>query len=442
MSVSFRSTAVLFLVVGVYGFGADWPQWRGPALNGSSDETGLPATWSLTRNVRWSADLPGPGAATPIVWGDRVFVSSTAKETGQLLALCLAAKSGEVLWQKAIGDDRRVPRNNMASPSPVTDGEIVCFAYGTGLLVAFELGGKELWRRDLEQDQGFNALLFGYSSSPLLHDGRLYVAALRNRKPGQYPKRVPPGTRLDEVDSYLMALELKTGKTVWCAFRATDALRESMEAYVTPIPMRIGGEWQILLFGGDAFTGHDVRDGRELWRWGEYNPTKINHWRVVTSPVVVDDLAVVAAPKHAPLYAIRPTQKATLGPRNVAWEFPKMTPDASTPLFYRGRLYALQDDRKVITCLEPASGNVVWQGALGGTAVFRASLTGADGKLFVMNEKAHVWVLEAGDAFRVLHQIAMGKGPARSTIAVADQALFIRTADRLVCVSEGDETGE
>lgn len=430
-----RQIVVLLVVVVSLAFGAEWPQWRGPALNGSSPETGLPSTWSLTENVRWAVVLPGPGAATPIVWGDRVFISSTSKDTHELLAMCFEVKSGKALWQKTIGEDRRVPRNNMASPSPVTDGRTVCFTYGTGTLAAFDLAGQELWRRDLAKDHGFNALLFGYSSSPLLHGGRLYVTALRNRKPGQYAKRVPPGTDLDPVDSYLMAIELETGKTVWHAARPTDALRESMEAYVTPVPMQADDGWQILLFGGDALTGHDVRSGKELWRWADYNPTKISHWRVVSSPVVAGDLVFVAAPKHSPLYAIRPTAQATLGPGHVAWQFPAMTPDASTPLFYKKRLYVLQDDRKVITCLDPKSGKVFWQGSLGGTAVFRASLTGADGKLFIMNEKGHVWVLEAGDTFRVLHQIAMGKGPARSTIAVADQAIFIRTAGRLFCVS-------
>ena len=413
----------------------NWPQWRGPFLNGSSHETGLPSTWTTTENVRWAADMPGPSGATPIVWGDNLFVSSPDQKTKDLLAMCLDADTGAVRWSETVGKDRRFPMNNMASPSPVTDGRIVCFTYGTGTLVAFDFRGKRLWERSVEKDYGFNALMFGYSSTPLLLDGKLYVTAIRNKDPAQYARRFfPDGASRDPVESYLLCLDFGSGKTLWKQDRPTDARGETQEAYVTPIPRQTGGATEILLFGADYLTAHDAGDGRELWRWSGYNPNKINHWRLVPTPVDSNELVYVAGPKHEPFFAIRPGGSGRLGADRVAWTCKTHTPDASTPLLYDGRLYVLHDDRRLIACLDPATGAVKWQGELGGTAVYRASLTGANGKLYGMNESGEAIVLAAGDELKILHRVDMGKGPARSSIVAANGSLYIRTADRLFCV--------
>ena len=414
---------------------ANWPQWRGPFLNGSSNQTGRPSTWATTESVHWAADMPGPSGATPIVWGDSLFVSSTDQQSSGLLALCLDADTGAVRWSENVGQDRRFPRNNMASPSPVTDGRIVCFTYGTGTLVAFDFQGKRLWERSIEKDYGFNALMFGYSSTPLLLDGKLYVTAIRNKKPDQYARRFfPEGAGREPVESYLLCLDFRSGKTLWKHDRATDAVGETQEAYTTPIPRRVGDATEVLLFGADYLTAHAAVDGRELWRWSGYNPNKINHWRLVVSPLVADGLVYAAGPKHEPFFAIRPGGVGTLGAESVAWTCETHTPDASTPLLYDGRLYVLHDDRRLIACLDPGTGAVKWQGELGGGTVYRASLTGADGKVYGMNESGEVIVLAAGDEFRILHRVDMGTGPARSSVVAANGSLYIRTADRLFCV--------
>ncbi len=413
--------------------GENWPQWRGPFLNGSTSETNLPTKFSETENVLWTTPLPGSSGATPVVWADRIFLPSVDASTSDLLALCIDATNGKVLWRHKAGKDRPNARNNMASPSAITDGKSVWFYYGTASLFAFDLDGKELWSRDLEKDHGHNALMFGYSSSPLLYKGKLYVIAIRNKRQNAYGT-APPSDKVSE--SYLLAIDPQTGKDLWRHVRDTDAVAEAQESYSTPIPREVGGRAEILIFGADYLTAHDPDTGKELWRWGGYNPTKIFHWRTVPSPLVAGDLIVVAGPKYSTLFAIRPTGQGRLGDEAVAWRFHKRVPDASTPLLYKGRLYFLDDDRRIITCADPATGQVKWQGELQGRGVIRASITGADDKLYIISELREATVLAAGDEFKVLHTTklgATGRAFTRSTIVAAGGRLLIRTGENLYC---------
>ncbi len=264
----------------------DWPQFRGPFFNGSTDEKGLPASWSVTENIAWVADLPGPGDSTPAVWGNRVFLTSTDKEKEALLALCLDRRTGKPLWTREIssGEVRRDYRSTYAAPSPSTDGKRVFFFYGNGQLIAFDIEGKELWRRNIQKDYGDFAFLWTFSSSPLLYDGKLYLQVLQRdvsvRPPGQGRRprrRAGSGNGDDEesgapIQSYLLAMDPATGKTLWRHFRPSDARAESREAFTTPIPRESGGRKEILVIGGDALTAHDPETGKELWRWGTWNP--------------------------------------------------------------------------------------------------------------------------------------------------------------------------
>ena len=420
----------------------NWPQWRGPFLNGSTAETGLPTTFSRTENVVWRVPMPGPSAATPAVWGDRVFVSSTVhaanEPTKGLVALCYDLESGRLLWSRKAGRERRAPRdNNMASPSPIATADAVYFYYGTGGLFAFDHEGEPLWERNLERDHGHNALIFGYSSSPVLWKDTLYVIAVRNDRQD----------RSGRSDSYLLAVDRTTGKDLWKHVRRTDARGESQESYATAVPFEHDGRTDILVFGADYLTGHDPETGEERWRWATYNPRKISHWRVIPSPVVVrgaaGDLVFIAGPKHSRGFAIRPKAahaagwQGRLGDDHVAWTFDRRIPDASTPLYYKGRLYVLDDDRKVLTCLDPATGKELWQGRLETKAVIRASITGADDKLYIISEAHEALVLDA-DEFNILHRTEMGgKGVTRSTIVAAQGRLFIRTAEALYQVRSG-----
>jgi len=429
------SRCVIFLLAcAAVARAENWPQWRGPFFNGSTTETDLPATFTETENVRWTAPMPGPSGATPIVWGDRVFITSTDTQTDDLLAICIHAKTGKELWRRTTGKDRKVARNNMASPSPVTDGKTVWFYYGTQKLFAFDFDGKLLWQRNLEKDHGHNALMFGYSSSPLLYRGKLYIVAIRNKRQDRYG-RAPAAHH----DSYLLAIDPDTGRDLWKVDRPTDARDEAQEAYSSAIPYERDGRGLVLVYGADYLTAHDPETGKEVWRWGTYNPEKIHHWRIVPSAVVAGDTIVVVGPKHSTMFAIRPRGTGRLGKECVAWTYDRDIPDASTPLYYRGRLYVLHDDRKRIACIDPKTGEVKWKGDLGGRGVIRASLTGADGKLYCFYEFREAIVLEAGDAFKILHRTRMGARSrffARSTIVAAQRRLFIRTSETLYCIGK------
>jgi len=423
--------ASLLALAAPHAAAENWPQWRGPFFNGSTTETGLPTVFSRTENVVWSVPMPGPSGATPAVWGDRVFVSSVDSKTGDLLAIALDARTGKILWQKITGKDRKVMRNNMASPSPIADGKRVYFYYGTQGLFAFDPAGKPLWSRDLEKDHGHNADMFGYSSSPLLYKGRLYVIAIRNERQDRYGKAPAAKT-----DSYLLAIDPKTGKDLWLQARPTDARDEAQEAYSTAIPYEVAGRSEVLVYGADYLTGHDAATGAELWRWGGYNPRHINHWRIIASPVVGGDLVFVCGPKYEHLFAVRPDARGALGEEKVAWTFDKRISDASTPLCYQDRLYVLDDNRRLLTCFEPKTGAQKWQLQISGETVIRASLTGADGKVYCIDEAGEVVVLAAGDEPKILHRTKMGgEERCRSSIVAAGGRLFIRTTDTLYCIA-------
>jgi len=414
----------------------NWSNWRGPAFNGTSSETGLPQTWSETEGMKWKAPLPGPSGATPAIWGDTVFVSSTDANKN-LLLLCLDRKDGKVLWQKQIveaGDVIR-GRNNMASPSPVTDGKIVYILFGTGDLAALDFEGKVLWHRNLGKDYGKFSINWIYGSSPLLFDGKLYVQVLqRSPAPPDYPGI---GDATGDRESYLLALNPATGQTLWKHVRPCDARLESMESYATPTP-HIGadGKAQLLIAGGDCLTGHDPATGAELWRGYGLNRKRGEWMRLVPTPVSAAGLAIACGPKKEQMLAFRTDLTGDISEKGLAWVFDeKKTPDVCTPAFYNGKLFALDGDSQTLTCLDPKTGQKKWQGNLGERTVIRSSPTAADGKLYIINEKNTVFVCSAGDDFQVLSKIAMGDPEGtRASIAVSHENLFIRTPSNLYCV--------
>jgi outer membrane protein assembly factor BamB len=408
---------------------ADWPQWRGPFFNGSTDETNLPTSWSATENTAWVFPLPGPSGATPIVWGDKVFVASTVSKSDEFVALCLDADSGQRLWQRTVGiDGRRFPRNNLASPSPVTDGERVFFLYGNGELAGFDLEGRPLWSRNLEKEYGNLALQFGYSNSPLLYGGKLFVIVIRRDKPYRKPDADGP------LESFVMALDPASGQTLWKQTRPTNAFDEGMETYSTPLPFVGKGTFQLLNTGADFVTAHDPQAGRELWRFEHWHE-KVRDSRVIPSLVSGAGLIFGSRHKNNALFALQPPESGN--PARIVWEFDAAAPDCSTPCFYQDRLYVLDGMKhgKVVTCLDAKTGRQFWQGKIGGRGPWRASLTAADGKLYGINETGEVVVLKAGDeAFEILFETKIDERPIQASIAIANRSLYIRTAENLYCI--------
>ncbi len=425
---------VLAILVPLIGHSENWAQWRGPYFNGSTTEKNLPGDWSKTNNVAWVAPMPGYSGATPVIWADYVFVCSPDAQKN-LLLICLDRKDGKVRWQKMVATgDREKGRNNMASPSPVTDGKSVFVLFGTGDMAAYDFSGNELWKRDLGKEYGKFSINWLYGSSPLLYNDKLYVEVLqRTPVPEDYraaqdgnPKREP----------FLLCLDPKTGKTLWRHVRPTDAVSEAQEAYSTPIPNNGPNGTEILLVGGDYTTAHSPDTGEELWRCGGLNDGHEEFWRIVPSPVVADGMVIACGPKHDPVLGIKDGGHGLVTETNIAWRFKQYPSDCVTPLFYENKLFVLDGDRQMMTCLDPKTGEKKWQGNLGVREIFRASPAGADGKIYCLSEGGTVVILDAGAEFKILATIRMGESPVRSSIAISQGQLFIRTARNLYCVGK------
>ncbi len=438
-------TLALASLITLAAHAENWPQWRGPAFNGTSPEKNLPTEWSPEKGVKWSVEMPGISGATPIIWGDRVFVMSPDAQREQWL-LCISRATGKELWKRSVaGGMVDKGRGNSTSPSPVTDGKTVWALVGTGELAAFDMEGKQLWARDLGKDYGKFAIMWTYGSSPLLYGGKLYVQVLqRDPVPDGYPglKKEDEGAR----DSYLLALDPATGKTLWKHIRPTDALMESRESYATPVPHIVGGKAQILLVGGDAISAHDAETGEELWRGGGMNNKKGKgggEWmRTVPSAVSAGSLALVCGPKQSPAIAYKSDGKGDVTETHQAWTFDeRKTPDCCTPAYADGKLYILDGDSQTMTCLDAPSGKKLWQSAFTldkskGKEVFRASPLLADGKLYSLGERGTVVVQNAADGAQLAVMPMGGPEGARGSIAASEGQLFIRTTDRLYCVGK------
>jgi len=417
----------------------NWPNWRGPHHNGSSDARNLPAEFSQTKNVVWSTDLPGNAAATPIIWENTVFISSADEDKSTLNAIAINRRNGKVLWNKVVrkGDLYIDNRSNFASPSPTTDGKRVVFFYGNGDLVGFDFKGRKLWSRNIQKDYGDFAFQWTFSSSPLLYQGRLYLQVLQRDTPVR-------GRGRENGQSYLLAMDPDTGKTLWRHVRPSKAVAESREAFSTPVPYTHNGREELIIVGGDCLSGHDPKTGREFWRWGTWNPNRIGHWRLVPSPVVGDGVILACAPKGAPIYAIKAGGTGTLDDSALQWTSQgkrDVTTDVPTPLFYDGDFFVLSDTRRdnFLSRIDPKTGNVKWATEVpNNRKKWRASPLGADGKVYIMDHGANVVVIDAKTG-RILHQVAMGKASdnyTRSSIVAVDNQLFIRTNWKLFCIAK------
>jgi len=398
---------------------SQWSQWRGPYFNGSAKASNLPTQWSTTENIAWKTELPGPGAGTPSVAGDRIFLTACAEDL-TLQAICLDRRSGEILWRRSNGpgreDRRRGNENSFAECSPVADAQlgIACFLFGNGRLVGYDFEGKELWTRDLVEEFGELRVGWGYASSPLLYEGRVYVQVLRTG------------------ESFVMAVHPKSGETIWRQVRLDEAVSESVEAYTSPLPFVNGDRKEILIFGADCLTSHDPATGKEYWRWSNLNPGKRRNYRAVANALVgPEGFIYVVEPQNNPLHALQVKGDEV----KEVWTLDSPTPDVMTPLLYDGRLYVTDGKRRRrMVCLKPTTGENIWAAELETHTFIRASATAADGKIYMIDADGLVLVLAAGDEFRVISSIDMDSYPSRSNIVIDDNQLLIRTAEHLYCI--------
>ena len=298
------------------------------------------------------------------------------------------------------------------------------------------MDGHKVWSRNIQKDYGPYAFRWTFSSSPMLYDGKLYLQVLQRNAPVNGRGRTDGPN-----DSYLLALDPDPGHALWKPIRPADARQESLEAYSTPIPSTGDGRSEILVAGGDCLTGHDPATGAELWRWGTWNPSKIPHWRMVVSPVSGGGVALACGPKGAPVFAVKEGLSGRLDDSALAWvsKDRDVSSDVSTPLFYKGRYFILNSDKRILACVEPSSGKVLWIGSLESRSKVEASPTGGDDKIYMINQRGDVIIADAGDEFKLLANVPLGDDSdsvVRSSIAIAEGNLFIRTATKLYCVGK------
>src|SRR5262245_35039655 len=388
-----RLTAFILLLVPAFVFdsgfvtsvGAEnWPAWRGPAANGVSKETNLPVRWSKTENIAWRLALPEWSGSTAIIWGDRIFLN-VAQGT-ELYLWCVDRTRGVPLWKKHLsGNDHQERKQNMSSPSPVTDGRNVWVMTGTGFLKAFDFDGKEIWHRDIQKDYGRFGLNWGYASSPLLHENALYVQVLH-------------GMKTDDP-SYVLRIDKKTGETMWRVERPTDAIRESPDSYTTPALLKYGPTTEIVITGGDVVTGHDPATGKELWRIRGLNPTNRPDGRIVASPLVVG-ATVIAPSRENPILAIKAGARGDATDTHTIWTFNRGGPDVPTPVSDGRHLYVV-NDRGVVHCVDVTNGQVLYGPERLKPGTYSASPILADGRIYVTNEDGLTSVFSAGPKFQV-----------------------------------------
>jgi outer membrane protein assembly factor BamB len=396
----------------------DWPGWRGPSRQGVSAETGLPLHWSATENVAWKTVLPGEGWSSPIVWGERVFVTTATDGGASCHVLAFDRASGRPLWDTEVfrqGRDAKNEKNSDATATPATDGRRV-YAVFPGGIAAVDLDGTVAWTN---RDHPFHGV-HGCGASPLLYQDML-IFPFGTTSPG-------PGHKVGHTvpwdESYILALDKTCGKERWRAGRGPSRV-----AHVTPQVITSYGGDQLISAAGDAVQGTDPLTGKLFWT------LTYSGEGVVPSVVVGGGLVFVASGFGAPaLHAVRPGGRDG-SPAAVVWEVRKAVPMVPSFVYLNDRLYAITE-AGVAQCLDARTGRALWQERLPGS--YFASPVAAEGRIYFLSESGESVVVEAADTFRTLARNPLA-GPCRASVAVSDRHLFIRTKDHLVCI--GPPTG-
>jgi outer membrane protein assembly factor BamB len=390
----------------------NWPQWRGPSANGISSETNLPIKWTTTENIAWKLPLPAWSGSSPIVWGNHIFLN--VAENGSLFLWAVDRNKGEAIWKRHLSDgDNRQRKQNMSTPSPVTDGTGVWVMTGTGILKAFDFSGKELWMRDVQKEYGRFGLQWGYGSSPMLFGDSLFVQVLH-------------GMRTDDP-SYVLRISKANGRTIWRQERPTIARQESPDSYTTPAIVRHGNNLELVITGGDAVTGHDVNTGKELWRADALNPYNDGAYRIVASPVVHGEL-IIAPSRERPMLVMRPGGRGDVAKTHIMWEF-QNGPDVPTPVTDGTYVYVV-NDRGIMWCLDAKTGKEIYGKQRLRPSTYSGSFAMADGKLYITNEDGLTTVLRTGPKFEILAENSFDDYTLSSP-AISEGQIFIRTTGAL-----------
>jgi outer membrane protein assembly factor BamB len=419
------------LLLSMLAAAADWPQFRGPAASGTATGTNLPDTWNVStgQHIRWKTPIPGLAHSSPIVWGDRIFVTTAVSSKPDATfkrglygagtasddlsvhkwqVLCLDRKTGRILWTRTayegIPKEKRHIKSTYASSTPVTDGKVVVAFFGSQGIHGFSLDGKPLWSKDLGRiDAGaYDAPEYewGTASSPILSSGRVFVQVDQQK------------------GSFLTALDSRTGETVW------KSEREQLPSWATPAIVSTAGRDELVTNAPNAIQAYDPKTGKQLWSFG--GSSKIT----TPTPIAADGVIIVASGRRpeAPIFAVKAGSNGT-----ILWQKQQRGPYMPTPILLDGLLYVL-GNAGVFDCYVAATGEEVYRQRIPHLGSgFSASPVAADGRIFLPSEDGDVFVVQAGREFKVVATNNMGE-PLMATPAISGSLLLIRGQHHLFAI--------
>ena len=384
----------------------DWPCWRGPRLDGTSREKGVPLYWSATSNIVWKTELPGLGHASPIVWADRVFTVSAVADTRDRLLLCLDRRTGRLLWQQTVltaNLERKHFLNSFASSTPATDGELVYAAFLDGdrmLVAAHDFNGRQRWAAR----PGPFASMHGFCTSPILYRDKVILN-------GDH-----------DGDSYLVALSRTDGRVLWKTPRENRT-----RSYCAPLIRPMGGRQQMVLAGDKCVASFNPDNGSRLWVID--GPTE----QFVASPVYSERCGLVfitgGFPDHH-ILAIRPEGTGNVTQTHIAWRTDRGVAYVPSPII-EGDYFLVISDGGVAHCFAAATGKLLWTERLGEQ---HAALLSAEGRIYFLNDKGTMNVVKAGPEFIRVAQNELGEKCFASP-AISQGQIFVRGEHHLFCIT-------
>lgn len=409
----------MLLVVAAFHLNAEnWPRFRGPTGQGISAEKNLPVSWSADSKVVWKTAVPGEGWSSPIVWGDKIFVTSATDKGKNCRVLAIDKATGKVVWDKEVFQQeptRKENKNSYATPTPCTDGTRVYAVFGDGSAVALEMDGTVAWTN---REVKFYSR-HGLGASPIVHNGLVimpYDGSNRIGEAGQYPKVSDEerlGWQIPWDKSFIVGLDTKTGKRVWTAKRGMSRI-----AHVTPNILKENGSEQLISCAGDAIQGFDLKTGERIW-------TVYSQGEGVSPSFAMGDGLIFTSSgfEKTTLRTVKTGGEGDVTKTHIAWEERKGAPTQSSLLYVKPYLYAVTDGG-IATCYKAESGDIVYQERVGGT--FSASPLYADGNIYFLSEQGDTTVVKAGPEFKVVAKNSIGER-CQASMAVSDGALFIRS---------------
>lgn len=413
--------AAVILFVPLAAHAENWPYWRGPTNNGISNEKGIPAEWGEDKNIAWKVPMPGIAGSTPVIWGDRMYLTSA--DGKDLVVMCLKTSDGSTVWKKVAAKATRVSiRNdegNEAGASPTTDGKHVWSFFGTGDLVCHDVNGEEIWKNDLQKAYGRFSIQHGMHITPLVHGDKIYSVLLTNG------------------GHWIIAFDKLTGKEVWKHARKSDAKGESREAYSSPILWTTGKEPCLVVLGCDYTTAHDLKTGDEIWRLTDLNPIKgySSALRIIASPVATKEELVVPTARGGLVVAMKPGAKGDVNSDSSfeLWRKPKGAPDVPSPVIDGGLVY-LGRENGMLHCWEALSGKEVYNQRIHEDR-YRASPVVVDGKIITTARGGVFTVVKTGPKAEIL-AVNNLKDVFTASPAISGGRMYLRGFSNLYAIEE------